>query len=145
MKYLIDYAMSFLGTPYKWGGQSAIKGEGVDCSGFVQIVLESVGMDPKNDQTAHGLYKYFSAKGHTIKNAKQGALAFYGKPTRITHIALCIDGYRVIEAGGGRSSTTDYEAAVRANAAVRIRPVRYRRDLVALVMPKYKNVTKRVS
>jgi cell wall-associated NlpC family hydrolase len=38
---LLQYAMSFLGTPYVWGGTSR---SGSDCSGFVQQVWGAVGV-----------------------------------------------------------------------------------------------------
>ena len=38
---LINLAKSLLGTPYIWGGKSAF---GFDCSGFVQLVLSTMGI-----------------------------------------------------------------------------------------------------
>lgn len=39
---VVDYALSFRGTPYTWGGESP--GEGFDCSGFVQYVYRRHGI-----------------------------------------------------------------------------------------------------
>ena len=55
----INYAKLFIGKPYLWGGEGP---EGYDCSGFIQEVLSCIGLDPKGDQTAQGLYNYFSRK-----------------------------------------------------------------------------------
>jgi len=111
MQLLIQYAMSFIGLPYKWGGSNPM--EGMDCSGLVQIILESVGMDPPGDQTAANLFSYFLANSKASK-AKAGAIAFYGSSrSNITHIAFCLDHFRVIEAGGGGSKTNTRDDAIR--------------------------------
>ena len=137
MDLLIQYAMSFVGLPYKWGGDDTI--EGMDCSGFVQELLASVGFDPPGDQTADALYRYFKVPDRSHKGSPiKGALAFYGSSTRITHVAMCIDSYRVIEAAGGGSRTLTTSDAARDNAYVRVRPYDYRKDLVAVYFPKYK-------
>lgn len=132
MKILTDYAMSFLGSPYIWGGDDPT---GWDCSGLVQEILASVNMDPPGDQTASGLYAHFMRERHTLK-AKAGSLAFYGK-TKISHVAFMIDDWRVIEAGGGGSKTRTADDAAAQNAFVRIRPVYRRTDLVRILHPDY--------
>lgn len=131
---LTVYAMSFLGTPYKWGGANPI--EGMDCSGLVQEVLRSVGMDPPGDQTAQSLYEHFNKQGQN--QVGPGALVFYGSDLKkITHVAFCIDDNHCIEAGGGGALTLTREDAARKSAFVRIRPVKNRKDVVAVVMPSY--------
>lgn len=137
MRTLVEYALTFVGKPYRWGGDDAI--EGYDCSGLVQELLFSAGAhpNPKVDHTAQMLFDYFSQRS-TWNSLTVGALAFYGQSTtRIIHVAMLIDPYRIIEAGGGGSKTTTLEAAVAQNAFVRIRPIRYRSDLVAIVKPGY--------
>jgi len=133
MKALIEYAMSWLGTPYEWGGDGR---GGIDCSGFVQEVLASVGLDPIGDQTAHGLFEYFSIRGKHLEKPEQGALVFYGSE-RKTHVAFAIDSFRVIEAGGGGSKTLTFEDAIKHNAWVRIRPYNHRKDNIIILKPSY--------
>lgn len=135
MRLLVEYAMTFVGTPYRWGGDDPMTG--FDCSGLVQELLASVGMDPAGDQSAQALYNYFEGSGE--RNAYlAGALAFYGQSvTKITHVAMLLDQYRVIEAGGGGSATTSAEQAATQNAYVRIRPVNRRGDLIAVIRPRY--------
>jgi cell wall-associated NlpC family hydrolase len=126
----ITYALSFLGTPYIWGGQSP---QGADCSGFVIMVLQAEGILPnKFDATSQGLHTYFRVNGaKKVRSPSQGCLAFYGKSVdRITHVALCLDGNQVIEAAGGDSTTNTAEDAAARGAHVRIRKLRYRSDLV---------------
>ena len=144
MDLLVQYALQFVGLPYRWGGDDTI--EGMDCSGFVQELLASVGFDPKGDQTADGLYRYFKSPTRSHKGSPiKGALVFYGSSSRVTHIAMCVDSYRIIEAAGGGSRTRTIEDAARDNAYVRIRPYDYRSDIVAIHFPKYNISQGRVS
>lgn len=130
---LVDYALSWLGTPYIWGGDDFA---GFDCSGLVQEILSSVGMDPPGDQTADSLMHMFTNR---IAAPQPGALAFYGTPNA-THVAFCIDNFRVVEAGGGGSKTLTVADASRQNAFVRIRPFDQRKDLNCIVMPPYRRL-----
>jgi cell wall-associated NlpC family hydrolase len=140
MKILYDYAMSFLGLPYLWGGDDPIKG--FDCSGFVQELLISAGAhpEPSKDLTAQGLYDALQHKGiWSVYTC--GALAFYGKDAlHIVHVAMLLDQYRIIEAGGGGSTTLDQDVAARQNAFIRIRHVNRRKDLIAVIRPPYVSI-----
>lgn len=135
MNILRDYAMSFAGVPYKWGGSNPV--EGMDCSGYVQWLLKSVGMDPPADQTAQALYDHFESKSaHGLRQA--GALAFYGKSVKeIIHVAFMIDPYRIMEAGGGDHLTLTREDAARKGACVRMNLVDYRSDFLVTLRPVY--------
>ena len=135
MKILYDYAMKFVNTPYKWGGANALTG--LDCSGFVQELLSSVGMDPPGDQTAQGLFDHFrNVPGWNIYGL--GSIAFFGKdPAIITHVAMMIDQFRIIEAGGGGSKTNTLEDAKNQGAVIRVRHIANRKDLVAVIRPDY--------
>ena len=127
---LIHYAKTFIGKPYLWGGNGVT---GFDCSGFVQEILKCVGLDPRGDQTAQGLYNYFvkHSKGSGVAPA---SLLFWGKSTdRITHVSLAIDYFYHIEAGGGNSKTINKEVAEKQGAMVRIRPLNSRKDLIAAI------------
>lgn len=131
------YAMQFVGLPYIWGGDDSIVG--FDCSGLAQEILSAFGAHPRPgvDLTAQGLYDSLSSSGQ-YNSSSVGALAFYGKDyKKITHVAIIIGPGLIIEAGGGGSTTTDKEAAARANAYVRIRPLKRRSDLIACILPKY--------
>ncbi len=136
MKTLIDYAMSFLGVPYRWGGENPVMG--MDCSGLVQEILRSVGMDPPGDQTAQGLFDYFVTQKALANSFSPGALSFYGEfPKKIIHVGFLIDSFRMVEAGGGGHLIKTKEDAGLQNAFVRIRPVKYRKDFVGTLMPDY--------
>jgi cell wall-associated NlpC family hydrolase len=135
MTTLVDYAKRFIGLPYIFGGQHPSLG--FDCSGFIQIITQSVGVDPSGDQTAMSLYNYYVAQG-AKSPITAGALLFYGKSTyAITHVAFAISEHQIVEAGGGDSTTTNVDRAIQADAFIRVRPANHRKDLVAVLMPKY--------
>lgn len=139
---LAEYARCFIGKAYLWGNEGPA---GFDCSGLVQEILRSRGIDPPGDQTAQMLHDYFKTQSGVmilaspvLSQARPGALVFYGKDaSKITHVALIIDPGQVIEAGGGGADTTTLEAAQRRSAMVRVRPWNYRKDFVSCLMPWY--------
>jgi cell wall-associated NlpC family hydrolase len=136
MKTLTEYAKSFIGVPYNWGGETPMGG--FDCSGLVQEILSSVGADPPGDQTAQKLFDYFMHIAGSQCEFVPGALAFFGKhDDAITHVGFMVDEHRMIEAGGGGKDTTNEAKAIYYKAFVRIRPVLSRSDLQEVIMPKY--------
>lgn len=93
-KKLVDEAMTWQGTPYKYGG--AEKGEGTDCSGLVLRVYEKVtGVKmPRNS-----LKQAEFCKKLKPGDAVAGDLVFFatGKdPDRISHVGLMLDDDRFI-------------------------------------------------
>lgn len=136
MKILEQYALSFLGKPYIWGGDDP---SGFDCSGLIIELLQSCGLLPhKFDTTSQGLHDRFLENG--ISSSKGfGSLVFFGKSTtQITHVGFMIDnGFRMIEAGGGGKHIKTTQDAIDHNAFIRIRPIKMRRDLVAIIKPHY--------
>jgi cell wall-associated NlpC family hydrolase len=135
VNFTIDYAKSFLGTPYVFGGNNRLTG--IDCSGFVCEVLRSAGVIGSEDLSAQMLFDKFMETTR-MQVEKAGSIAFYGKDTaHITHVAFHIDRYRVIEAGGGDSTTHSFEDARARGAMVRMRPYKYRKDYLCSLMPIY--------
>jgi cell wall-associated NlpC family hydrolase len=138
MEILRQYAMSFLGTPYKYGGENRL--DGMDCSEFVQELLRSVGLDPPGDQNSQMLFDHFAKNGEWNRHG-MGALVFFGKDAKsITHVAMMLDQYRIIEAGGGRADTKTFEDAKKRGAMVRIRHLSFRKDVVAVIRPRYTTI-----
>lgn len=133
MEILKEYALRFVGIPYRWSGDDALAG--YDCSGLCQELLAMMGVDPPGDQSADGLYRHFLKHG-TLDVYDLGSLAFYGTPEKITHVTLLLDAKHMIEAGGGGSKTLTLQDAINQNAYVRVRPLRTQ-GLVAVILPKY--------
>lgn len=137
MNLLISYAMSFVGTPYKFGGNNPMQG-GLDCSGYVNLILRFGGeIGVKEDLTAQGIYDKLEKNGsHGVMGP--GSIAFFGKSVReITHVAFMVDQYRILEAGGGNHKTQTIEDAAQNNAMVRGMILKHRSDLVATIKPRY--------
>jgi len=133
IELMVTYSLTMLGVHYSWGGDNRL--EGFDCSGFVQECLASIGKDKKGDQTAQYLYDYFSSR-HMFNSglAERGNLLFFGKHSKdIGHIAIALDEDHLIEAAGGGRLCRTIEDAKRLGACVRIRPIRYRSDLVGII------------
>lgn len=124
---------ALLGTPYKWGGNCAP--DGFDCSGFVCELLKAQGLiSNKEDYSASQLFNLY--KDDQTTKPRRGTLVFYGKNlASISHVALCLNPNQVVEAGGGNSETKTLADAIQRQACVRIRPINYRSDQVAMVNP----------
>lgn len=88
---IINYAKSFTGVPYVYGGQSP---SGFDCSGYIWYVFNNFGV--YLPRTASAQFHY----GHSISSgeAYPGDLVAFGSGNSITHIGLYLGGGRFISA-----------------------------------------------
>ncbi len=77
---LEDLYYKYKDVPYRWGGEST---RGIDCSGFVQMYLRKIELDPPGDQSAQALYNYARNNWRAIPEdkAKPGDLIFYWHKT----------------------------------------------------------------
>lgn len=131
----VDYALRFIGTPYRWGGDDPMAG--FDCSGLVVEVLQGVGvLNHRADYTADGLRRKFPA----VKEPKPGCLACFGAGPVATHVGMIVDVADgvplMLEAGGGGSKTKTLNDAITQNAYVMLRPVARRMsDFLGYVDP----------
>ncbi len=139
MIILLAYANQLVGVNYKWGGNNPI--EGFDCSGLVMELLKSTGEPlPASDMTAQQLFDHYQTHGEWNR-IQAGSLVWYGESvTKITHVAMLLDDTRVIEAAGGSQTTLDRNDAAVKNAFVRVRPIDYRKDRVAIIRPHYRTI-----
>jgi len=127
----VTIAMSYLGRPYRWGGDDAM--EGFDCSGLVVECLKSVGMlSGKQDLNANDLFKRYEAR--FTANPGPGCLVVYFRNGRAYHIGIYWRNGLYITADGGGSKTLTLEDAIKQNAFIKIRPVDSRPD------PQYFNI-----
>ena len=130
-----DYLLSFVGRFYKWGGDDP---SGVDCSGLVVEFLQAFGVIP------HG--RDFSAQSlhDTLIHSPTspigfGSILFWGLSNKqITHVTIALSKNIMIGAEGGGSKTLTLDDAIKQNAFVKIRPIRYRGVPVATIFPNYK-------
>ena len=130
---LYDYAIRFVGLPYRWGGDDALGG--FDCSGMVLELLKAAGIYPQNsDTSAAGLYQLYA--GLLVGEPDFGTLCFFGAQV-VSHVGFCLNATQMLEAGGGGSKTLTPEDAAAQNAYVRIRPIKSRKDLVGFRHPPY--------
>lgn len=131
-----DYALRFVGKPYLWGGDDPLLG--FDCSGFVLEVLEAFGAGPKMDMSSQALHDWLKIEGIPSNGSHFGGVAFFGKDLKsITHTGLVLGFNLMIEAGGGNSTVVDQNSAAQKNAYIKIRPLKRRKDLVAVYMPDW--------
>lgn len=131
--WVTTLAVKYIGLPYIWGGDDPIKG--FDCSGFVMELLKAGGLVANNeDLTANGIFARF--RQFRCSQPTEGALLFFGKDSEnITHTAYALNDKLMLEAGGGGRKTDSAETAAAQNAYLRIRPIKNRSDLVAMVRP----------
>jgi cell wall-associated NlpC family hydrolase len=103
-----DYAVRFVGNPYKWGGESLTNG--ADCSGFTKAVFAHFGYSlPHNsvDQRSYG-------SSVSWANKKIGDLICYNKIDGVGHVGIYIGNNQVVHAGSSSTgihiSKADYRS-----------------------------------
>lgn len=80
---IVVNAMKFIGTPYLWGGRTAM---GIDCSGFTQIIFKIHGLKIKRDAYQQILE---GAEVDFLENAQNGDLAFFdNQEGKVTHVGI---------------------------------------------------------
>jgi cell wall-associated NlpC family hydrolase len=85
---IINYAKSFLGVPYRYGGSTP---SGFDCSGFINYIFGNFGFDLV--RTSYGLAEL----GTTVKlsDVQPGDLMFFKgsnvHSTAVGHVALVVE------------------------------------------------------
>lgn len=93
---LVNYALQFVGNPYKWGGNSLTNG--CDCSGFVNLIYRHFGFKnvPRQSQA-------FKSYGEPVAfaNIKAGDIVVYPG-----HVAIYIGNGKIVEAQSTRAGIT---------------------------------------
>ena len=97
-KMLIEDSMRMIGVPYLWGGTS---GNGIDCSGFVRLLHQWVGVDiPRDADMQHAAAKPVEAPFEV------GDLLFFAESEskrKITHVGMSLGGWKMIHSSRGRN------------------------------------------
>lgn len=93
---LVQYALSFVGNRYVWGGTSLTNG--VDCSGFTMQIYAKYGVSLPHSSKAQPSY------GTKISSseAQPGDLFFYGSGKSISHVAIYIGNGQIVHASNKR-------------------------------------------
>lgn len=123
---IVQYALSFLGTPYQWGGDSAHNKNhyGMDCSHFTWTVLKKFGL-MQGYTNSKGQYPLCIPTNET--SLLPGDLVFYsnGSASSIYHVGMYIGNGQVISASGGGPSTNSVAKAKRQDAKVKTHSLKY--------------------
>lgn len=129
-----NLCLKLVGEPYIWGAENPALG--FDCSGFACFVLQIFGVISATRFNAQELCDFFKSFGDVpIDAAQLGDLVFYAPDgTNVHHVMIALGDSLCVGADGGDQTTTTVEEAHKRGAAVHVRPINYRRDLV-LVRP----------
>ncbi len=80
----LDVARQYLGTPYRWGGESPATG--FDCSGLMQYAFKQLGVDiPRVSQD-----QYTSGQQVPREALQPGDLVFFSKAGDVHHVGMYV-------------------------------------------------------
>lgn len=93
-KELLQYAESFVGTPYRYGGKSPQAG--LDCSGYTAHVFKKFGYSLGTSSKA----QYKTSSRISKKELLPGDLVFFGNKftKRINHVAIYAGNNKILHA-----------------------------------------------
>ncbi len=89
---VLDTALSYLGSPYKYGGTTRA---GFDCSGFVSAAFQP--LEISLHRSSHEMAN--QGKHVDLKNVQVGDLLFFvtGKNKRISHVGIVVENEKEIK------------------------------------------------
>lgn len=93
-EWLINFTKQWLNAPYLWGGRTPL---GVDCSGFVQTIFKTLGINLSRDAWQQ------AQQGERVKklrDAVTGDLAFFDDKDEIVHVGILLNNEQIIHASG---------------------------------------------
>lgn len=111
---VVDSALSRIGIPYVWGGESMAEG-GYDCSGLMQYAYGEHGISLS--RTTYTQVNEGTSVG-SLSEAKPGDLIFYGG-TPPTHVAMYIGDGQVVHAPYTGTTITTASASMMEISAIR--------------------------
>jgi gamma-D-glutamyl-L-lysine dipeptidyl-peptidase len=96
---VVSTAERWLGAPYLWGGTTP---GGVDCSGFVQTVFRTHGLDLPRDSDHQVLEGETLDPPDDFSALRPGDLLYFAeRDDRISHVAISLGGSRIIHSAVG--------------------------------------------
>jgi peptidoglycan DL-endopeptidase CwlO len=106
---IANYALKFVGNPYKWGGESLTNG--ADCSGFTKAIYSHFGYSiPRTS----GSQSSGAGREVSVGDRQPGDLISYTKNGRVNHVAIYIGNNKVVHASNERDgikvSTYNYRS-----------------------------------
>jgi len=97
---IINYAKSFIGVPYVYGGTSP---RGFDCSGYVQYVFKHYGINLPRTADA----QYYAGTRVSIQDARPGDIVAFASGGYINHTGIYLGGNKFISATSSRGVQID--------------------------------------
>ena len=105
-----DYAVQFIGNPYRYGGSSLTNG--ADCSGFVMSVFRKFGVSlPHSSSALAGVGR---SVGTSLSNAVPGDLICYSG-----HVGIYIGGGKIVHASSERTGIKISNASYKSIRSIR--------------------------
>lgn len=109
-RQVVNYALKFVGNPYRWGGTSLTNG--ADCSGFVQSVYKHFGKSLP--RTSYSQRKV-GTKVSSLSKAKPGDIICYSG-----HVAIYMGNNKIVHASTRKTGIkVSYNAAYRRIVTIR--------------------------
>ena len=102
---IVNYALKFVGNPYKWGGNSLT--EGTDCSGFVNLIYKKYGYNLARCSWLQAQ----NGKEISFSELQPGDLIFYYDKDlgRIGHVAIYMGNNKIVHAKSTKAGITTNE------------------------------------
>lgn len=109
---IANYALQFVGNPYRYGGTSLTNG--ADCSGFVQSVYKHFGYSLSRTAAAQA----GNGRSVSLSELQPGDLIFYNNGGGIGHVAIYTGGGMIVHAStkktGIKTSVYNYRTPCKA-------------------------------